>query len=398
MEQPIIQSLLDTDLYKLTMQQIVHHRFPKAQAEFRFKCRTPGARLSEIRDAVREQAQALADVSATPEELAYLEGLGLFSSDYLEFLEDFRLKPRHVEIQASGDDLEIAIRGPWSQTILFEIPLLSIVNETYFRRYDSPEVRAEGRARLAEKIRSIRSESPTLRFSEFGTRRRFSADWQREVVASMAREIPGNMIGTSNVMLAREMGIAPIGTMAHEYLQACQALGPNLRDFQKFALEQWVQEYRGKLGIALTDVVGTDAFLEDFDLYFAKIYDGLRQDSGDPFAWGEKVLARYAQLGVDAAGKTLVFSDGLDIPKSQSLLRAFEGRARVLFGIGTNLTNDLGLDPLNIVIKMTRCDGKPVAKLSDSPGKTMSDDPLFIQSLQAAFPQGESRPQIRRKP
>lgn len=388
MSQPIIQSLLDTDLYKLTMQQIALHRFPKADAEYRFKCRTPGANLARIRDEVLEQVSTLGNVRVRPDEIAFLEATGFFSGDYLEFLEDFRLKPRHVQVERDGADLSIVIRGPWVQTILFEIPLLSIVNETFFRRYQSPEAFANGRARLADKIAAIRAGDSSFRFSEFGTRRRFSGAWQREVVNTLASEIPSHLAGTSNVLLAKELGIPAIGTMAHEYLQASQALGPNLRDFQVFALEQWVQEYRGKLGIALTDVVGTDAFLADFDLYFAKIYDGLRQDSGDPFVWGEKVLRRYAELGVDASAKTLVFSDGLDIPKAQALAKAFSGRAKTMFGIGTNLTNDMGIEALNIVIKMVRCDGKPVAKLSDSPGKTMSDDELFVASLKAAFSQG----------
>lgn len=385
MNSPIIQSILDTDFYKFSMQQVALHRFPKADAEYRFKCRTQGASMASLRDAVREQIAFLSDVSAKEEEIAFLSGTGLFSGDYLDFLSDFRFKPRHVSVEAKGDALDISIRGPWAQTILFEIPLLSIVNELYFRRHDSAAAREEGRSRLAKKIGQIRAGSAGFRFAEFGTRRRFSADWQREAVSTLAREIPESLAGTSNVMLANEMGIPCIGTMAHEYLQAAQALGPNLADFQKFALEQWAQEYRGKLAIALTDVVGTDAFLRDFDLYLAKLYDGLRQDSGNPFEWGEKVLRRYAELGVDASGKTLVFSDGLDVQQAQALHGAFASRAKTLFGIGTNLTNDLGIPALNIVIKMTRCDGKPVAKISDSPGKEMCDDERFVSYLKSTF-------------
>jgi nicotinate phosphoribosyltransferase len=173
--------------------------------------------------------------------------------------------------------------------------------------------------------------------------------------------------------------------MAHEYLQACQALGPNLRQFQKFAFEKWAEEYRGDLGIALSDVVGVDAFLKDFDLYFCKLFDGARHDSGDPFEWGEKIIAHYQRHRVDPRSKTLVFSDGLDFPKAIELYKAFAERSKPVFGIGTNLTNDLGYKPLNVVIKMTRCDDQPVAKISDSPGKAMCKETWFLRSLAHTF-------------
>jgi len=177
----------------------------------------------------------------------------------------------------------------------------------------------------------------------------------------------------------------PIGTMAHEYLQSYQATGVRLRDHQKAALEDWVQEYRGDLGVALTDVVGMDAFLADFDLYFVKLFDGLRHDSGDPYVWGEKALAHYAKLRIDAHTKRLVFSDGLDVPAALALYRHFADRTQLGFGIGTNLSNDMGLTPLHIVMKLTRCNGQPVAKLSDSPGKTMCDDQTFLAYLRQVF-------------
>ena len=197
--------------------------------------------------------------------------------------------------------------------------------------------------------------------------------------------MPQYFKGTSNVLLARDLGLVPIGTMAHEYLQTFQTLGVRLRDFQSAALEDWVQEYRGDLGIALTDVVGMDAFLADFDLYFAKLFDGLRHDSGDPFVWGEKALAHYAKLRIDAHTKRLVFSDGLDFDKSFALYRHFADRTQLGFGIGTNLTNDMGLKPLHIVMKLTHCNGQPVAKLSDSPGKTLCDDETFLAYLRQVF-------------
>jgi nicotinate phosphoribosyltransferase len=181
------------------------------------------------------------------------------------------------------------------------------------------------------------------------------------------------------------LGLTPLGTMAHEYLQACQALGPRLRDSQVFAFESWAREYRGDLGIALSDVYGFNAFLRDFDMYFCKLFDGARHDSGDPFIWGERMIAHYRANRVDPLTKTLIFSDGLTVPKTIDLFRQFNGRCLLAFGIGTNLTNDLGYEPLQIVIKMTRCNGQPVAKLSDTPGKGMCDDEKYLAYLAQVF-------------
>jgi nicotinate phosphoribosyltransferase len=269
--------------------------------------------------------------------------------------------------------------------------VLALVNELYFRRFDAAAAHAEGRRRLALKIDQIHAlaDEPARRHPfelfEFGVRRRFSGAWQREATATLQRELPDVMKGTSNVHLARTLGLTPIGTMAHEYLQTYQALGVRLRDFQKAALEDWVQEYRGDLGIALTDVVGMDAFLADFDLYFAKLFDGLRHDSGDPFVWGEKALAHYAKLKIDPHTRRLVFSDGLTVDKALALYRHFADRVQLGFGIGTQLSNDVGLQPLNIVMKLVRANGQPVAKLSDSPGKTMCEDETFLAYLRQVF-------------
>jgi nicotinate phosphoribosyltransferase len=174
-------------------------------------------------------------------------------------------------------------------------------------------------------------------------------------------------------------------SISHKYLQAFQAFPVRLRDFQKAALEDWVQEYRGDLGTALTDVVGMDAFLADFDLYFAKLFDGLRHDSGDPTEWGEKALAHYAKLRIDARTKRLVFSDALTVPKALALYRHFADRTMTGFGIGTQLTNDTSYKALNIVMKLVRCNGQPVAKLSDTPGKSMCTDETFLAYLRQVF-------------
>jgi nicotinate phosphoribosyltransferase len=205
------------------------------------------------------------------------------------------------------------------------------------------------------------------------------------VVKTLHEAVPDIFRGTSNVYLAKKLGITPIGTMAHEFLQAFQALDVRLRDFQKAALEAWVHEYRGDLGIALTDVVGMDAFLRDFDLYFAKLFDGLRHDSGDPYAWGDKAYRHYKKLKIDSRTKMLTFSDSLTIEKSWGLHEYFKSRFKTSFGIGTNLTNDMGHTPLNIVLKLVECNGQSVAKLSDSPGKTMTDNDTFLAYLRQVF-------------
>lgn len=390
--QAIIQSLLDTDLYKFTMWQALLHRHPQTQAEYTFVCRNqPEYPLSQLLDEVNEQLDHLCALRFRPDELAYLGGLRYIKSDFVDFLRIFHFQREFITASVDGEQLRIRAAGPQVHTMFFEIFVLAIVNELYFRRFDSKKAQEEGRRRLQGKIGMLRQfeKEPPLRnpfeISDFGVRRRYSRDWQREMVATLKEEVPQFFKGTSNVLLARDLGLVPIGTMAHEYLQTFQALGVRLRDFQKAALEDWVQEYRGDLGIALTDVVGMDAFLADFDLYFAKLFDGLRHDSGDPVEWGEKALAHYARLRIDPQNKRLVFSDGLDVPRALQLYRVFGDRVQAGFGIGTNLSNDVGLTPLNIVMKLTGCNGQPVAKLSDSPGKTLCDDQTFLAYLRQVF-------------
>ncbi|MDQ0570998.1 nicotinate phosphoribosyltransferase [Variovorax paradoxus] len=390
--QPIIRSLLDTDLYKFTMWQAMLHSHPQTQAEYTFVCRNqPAYPLAELLSDVNQQLDHLCTLRFAPDELAYLGSLRYIKSDFVDFLRIFSFQREFISAAVEGDALRIRAVGPQVHTMAFEIFVLAMVNELYFRRFDADAALAEGRKRLQAKIdllRNFAKESAArhpFEFFDFGVRRRFSRDWQREVVGTLKREVPMYFKGTSNVLLAKELDLVPIGTMAHEYLQTYQALGVRLRDFQNAALEGWVQEYRGDLGVALTDVVGMDAFLADFDLYFAKLFDGLRHDSGDPVAWGEKALAHYTRLRIDAHTKRLVFSDGLDLQTAIRLYRTFADRTQTGFGIGTNLTNDVGLTPLNIVMKLTGCNGQPVAKLSDSPGKTLCEDQTFLAYLRQVF-------------
>jgi len=395
----IITSLLDTDLYKFTMMQVVLHQFPGAQVEYRFKCRNPGIDLAAHAQEIREEIRALCSLQFQESELAYLRSMRFIKSDFVDFLGLFRLNEKYITVtpQRSGE-LEIVIVGPWLHTILFEIPVLAIVNEVYFRNTQKVPDFVEGRKRLEAKIEQLHGpDLKDLKIADYGTRRRFSRAWHEEVIRVLSAKLgtlqspsrskgsPGQLAGTSNVELAHKLGLIPLGTMAHEYLQASQALGPRLRDSQTFAFESWAREYRGDLGIALSDVYGMSAFLRDFDLYFCKLFDGARHDSGDPFAWGERMLDHYLRNRVDPRTKTLIFSDGLTVPRTIELYQQFRGRCQLAFGIGTNLTNDLGYEPLQIVIKMVRCNGQPVAKLSDTPSKNMCDDEKYLAYLRQVF-------------
>ena len=385
----LIQSLLDTDLYKFSMMQVVLHHFPGAQVEYKFKCRTPGVNLRPHLEEMKAEFANLCALRFREDELAYLRALRFMKSDFVDFLGLFQFNGKYLEAgygEAPGE-IDITIRGPWLHAILYEIPVLAIVSEVYFRRTQPRPNLDEGRRRLGAKIELVRTVEPELEFkiSDFGTRRRFSLAWQEEVLQTLKREVPEYLAGTSNVWFALRNNLTPLGTMAHEYMQACQALGPRLRDSQVFAFDKWAQEYRGDLGIALSDTYGFDAFLRDFDMYFCKLFDGVRHDSGDPFEWGERMIAHYRKNRVDPRTKDLIFSDQLSFPLAIEIARRFHGRARTSFGIGTNLTNDLGYEPINIVLKMTECNGQPVAKVSDAPGKTVSKDAGYLAYLRQVF-------------
>ncbi|CAM4105309.1 nicotinate phosphoribosyltransferase [Psychrobacter arenosus] len=393
---PIITSLLDNDLYKFTMLQAMLHQFPQTHGVYRFRCRNyeeTAYPLANIKDALETQLDSLCELTFTQEELSYLRTLRFMRSDFVDYLELFRLKRRFIKVSIDQKNrLCVDIEGPMIQAMFFEVFVLAIVNELYYWQLQTPAVYEEGERRLQEKVALLHGyadkqprSAPPFIIADFGTRRRFSKSWQAHVVETLHRAAPNIVRGTSNVYLAKTMKMTPIGTMAHEFMQAFQALDVRLRDSQKAALEAWVHEYRGDLGIALTDVVGMDAFLRDFDLYFAKLFDGLRHDSGDPYLWGDKAIAHYQKLKIDPKTKTLTFSDGLNIPKAWQLHQYFKDRIQTSFGIGTNLTNDMGLTQLNIVLKLVECNGQPVAKLSDSPGKTMINNDTYLAYLRQVF-------------
>ena len=390
----IIKSLLDTDAYKFTMGMAVYHTQPDSWVRIKFNCRNKGIKLGFLAEQVKAEVKALCKLKFSDNELVQLqEKMPYLKDDYMEFLRLLQLNYKYITIRNVNGELEVEVYGPWAYVIWFEVPVLAIVNELYFAGFatDKAAVEIEGHKRLMAKLEKLQYVDG-LKYADFGTRRRYSHDWQNIVIRETLkfyRNIQRShefFVGTSNVYFAIKYNLPAIGTMAHEWFQGHQqAKGVSLADFQKVALERWSQEYRGLLGIALSDIIGFDAFLKDFDLHFSKLFDGCRHDSGDPFAWCEKLISHYIQLGIDPRTKTAVFSDGLDVGKMIKLFSAFSGRIKVSFGIGTNLTNDMGLEALQIVMKIIEQNGNPTAKLSDSKGKGMCEQPWFEDLLRKTF-------------
>jgi len=392
---PIIQSLLDTDLYKLTMQQIVYHQFSSANVEYEFRLRNyPKDTLVLFRNDIAKEIDHLCTLSFADYELDYLRKLPYMTKEYIDFLRYFKLKREDIFVYLEDNEFKIFIQGSWLNTILFEVPVLAIVNEIYFKSKFGSVVNFDFtilNKRLWDKVDYIKKYGKSLTFTDFGTRRRFSRLWQDRVVDILSGFLPNNFIGTSNVYFARTRNIDPIGTMAHEYIQAMQGIMHNdresLRYSQHYALFKWLEEYQHtSLCTALSDTLGMDAFLRDFDYDLARRYTGVRQDSGDPYEWCNKLLDHYERLGIDPKNKYAVFSDGLTPEKAIDINIAFSDQINCVFGIGTNLTNDNGVyEPMQIVIKMTKCNERPVAKIPDSPGKQMCNDEKYLAHLSSIF-------------
>ncbi|TKI07508.1 nicotinate phosphoribosyltransferase [Martelella alba] len=386
---PILTSILDTDAYKLHMQQAVYHRYGEVTVAAEFRCRGDDL-LGEYAGEISAQIDMMRRLAVNDQEMDYLARLPFFRRDYLAWLRGFRYDPGQVSVRDHNGKLDIRIVGPWQEVILWEVPLLAVISEVVHRRRSPCSAGNMALAQLRQKLRHFREVSQDVDIShfklmDFGTRRRFSRQVQYDVVAELQRDFP-HLIGTSNYDLARRLSLAPVGTQAHEWFQAHQQISPVLANSQRAALQAWLDEYPDQLGIALTDCITMDAFLRDFGEEFARRYQGLRHDSGDPVEWGEKAIRHYETLGIDPLSKTLVFSDSLDLDKALALYRHFWRRINLVFGIGTRLTCDIpGVNPLNIVIKLVECNGKPVAKLSDSPGKTMCHDKAFVRALREAF-------------
>lgn len=381
----IIESLLDQDLYTFTVGQVALRQFSNVNVEYEFKCRNEAKWTHEIVSEILQEVDNFCQLRFTKEELDYLRTIRFLKKDYLDFLELYQPNRKHISIELN-DTLEIKVSGPWYLTVFFEVPILAIVNEVYFRHQGSVRTSrnwSNGMDNLENK--KIVANIQKFPFADFGTRRRIASHWQETVIQEL-KGLP-NFIGTSNVMFARKYRIKPIGTMSHQLIMVGQGREDvPLRNSQKAMLQAWVDEYRGDLGIALSDTVGIDAFLEDFDLYFAKLYDGLRHDSGDPIEWARKVIAHYEKLGIDPKTKKLVFSDGLDFLTATQIYTSFKDSAQISFGIGTNLTNDFDdVTPLQIVMKLTKVNDRPVAKISDSSGKGMCKDEAFLSYLKKVF-------------
>lgn len=386
---PILTSLLDTDAYKLHMQQAVYHRYRHIHVVAEFRCRGDEL-LGEYASEIREQIQMMSQLALTEDEFAYLSGLPFFTQDYLNWLKAFRYNPEHVTVSDRNGHLHVRIEGPWREVIMWEVPLLAVISEVV-HHHRSPQITAQMAVdQLRKNLASFEEQAADIdlsafRLMDFGTRRRFSGEVQEAIVSTLKNEFP-YLVGTSNYDLAHKLQLTPVGTQAHEWFQAHQQISPVLANSQRAALQAWLDEYPDQLGIALTDCITMDAFLRDFGSNFANAYQGLRHDSGDPFEWGEKAIAHYQALGIDPMTKTLVFSDNLDLDKALHLYRHFHQRVNLVFGIGTRLTCNIpGVKPLNIVIKLVQCNGKPVAKLSDSPGKTICQDKAFVKALRKAF-------------
>ncbi len=382
---PIIVSLLDTDLYKFNMNQVMFHKHTNLNGKYIFKCRNRGVEFTEeMCEEINAQIDHLCTLTFTDEELDYLSTLRFIKKDYIEFLRLWRPLRRYVNCWLDGTELHIEVDGPIFSAMQFEIYLLEIVNEVYFRmKYDYLSLVASAREKLYHKIIGFREELYDFKFAEFGCRRRLSREWQDYVVGELLRT--GYCVGTSNVYLAMKYGCKPIGTYAHEYVQMYQGIpGVTLAYTNKMAMDEWFEEYQGDNGTALTDTLGTDLFLMDFNKLQANCYTGVRHDSGDPIEWGEKMIAHYESLGIDPKTKTLLFSDSLNFDKAQTIYNHFRHRINVSFGIGTYLSNDTNVDPLNIVIKLQYVNDHPVAKLSDDWGKAMCQDSDYLEYLKGA--------------
>ncbi|CAL4326420.1 nicotinate phosphoribosyltransferase [Buchnera aphidicola] len=386
---PIVKTLLDTDAYKLHMQQAIFYNYKNVDVVAEFICRGDNF-LGCYSHVLLEQISMMRSLSLSHEEYIYMNSFPFFKQEYLHWLKKFRYNISQVKINNYQGQLHIRISGLWKEVILWEVPILALISEVFHSNF-SPKISSKNAIEhLDLKLKNFFHytkyiDLSHLKIVDFGTRRRFSYDVQYSIVKRLKEKFPF-LIGSSNYHIARILNLSPVGTQAHEWFQAHQQISSNLKKSQTLALQKWLDQYGSHLSIALTDSITMDAFLRDFNLFFTSSYKGIRHDSGDPVKWGEKALQHYEKLGVDPGTKTLLFSDNLNFKKIISLYKKFSRRINVVFGIGTKLTCDIPyVKPLNIVIKLTECNGKPVAKISDSPGKTFCSDKNFLKILYNVF-------------
>ncbi len=369
----LISSILDNDFYKFTMQNAVIKLFPYAHAKYRFINRGKHSFPPGFATALKEQVEKMAYLRLSKEEYLYLKKQFYFlDPTYLDFLKGFQYDSSEVKISQNGEDLEVHIEGLWYRTILWEVPLMSLISELYYKitkQERCSNVKAE--EIVGKKIEKYKSLG--IRIAEFGTRRRYSYEVQRLVIETLKHFGEESFTGTSNVSLARDFGIKAIGTHAHEWFMFHAArYGYKMANI--VALENWVDVYRGDLGIALSDTYTSKVFFDSFDKKFSKLFDGVRHDSGDPIAFAKATIRHYKSLNINPLTKTIIFSDALNPEKVEKIAKFCAGKIGMSFGIGTNFTNDVGVEPMNIVIKMSETKPEdsgwiPVVKLSDVKGK-----------------------------
>jgi nicotinate phosphoribosyltransferase len=388
--QPIITSLLENDMYKFSMGQAIYHQFSDYKTTWTFKCRNTDVKFTkEMVDEIVEQIKAYCTLSFTEDELAYLENIKWMKGSYIDFLRLWKPRFEDFEISSNADcGLNIETKSTWLNTSMYEIPTLAIVNEVYFRMAFNYDTLIDSfKEKLDIKFNFLQNEGHSIGpFSEFGLHRRLSAEAQELAVKKFSELTTKNstFVGTSNVYLAKKYNLTPVGTMAHEWIM-CVGQGNHKHNpaySNWYAMDAWVKEYGILNGTALTDAITTDCFLRDFKLTYATLFSGVRHDSGDPIEWGEKIIEHYKKLGIDPSTKTLLFSDSLNFEKAEKLYNHFKDNSKVAFGIGTYLSNDTLVSPLNIVMKTTRCNGMDVAKISDTPGKGMCKNPEYVEYLQ----------------
>lgn len=395
----IVKSLLDVDFYKFTMGQVVFLKYPDVPVKYALKNRTKRVQLAEKIDEVELRAELdhVRTLKFSNSELHYLRGTNeyqerMFVEPYLEFLKDLHLPD--YNLQYRNGNLQLEFTGRWSEAIYWETIALAIINELYYRslmknlsRFERDLVFAAGKMRLAKKIKKLRK-CPDVTFCDFGTRRRFSREWQRYVVKTLAEELPRQLLGTSNTEIAMDYDLLPMGTSAHEMDMVMSGVmhgsDEEIRKSHNQTLQDWWDQYGWGLSIALTDTYGSEFFFQDMTKEQAEKWKGLRQDSGDPIKFGERAIKFYKDYGIDPREKLLVFSDGLDIDMIIKIADHFRGRVKNTFGWGTNLTNDVGFDTLSLVIKIVGADGYGAVKLSDNLAKAIGE-PEDIEDFKRIF-------------
>ena len=387
----IINSLLENDMYKFSMGQAIYHQFANYKTTWTFKCRNTNVKFTkEMVEEIKKQIKMYCSLTFKEEELEYLNSIVWIKGNYVDFLRIWN--PRYEDFDISTNDkcgLKIQTKGTWLNTSMYEVPTLAIVNEVYFRmKYNYDNLMKDFKKKLDAKI-NILNDKPIGSFSEFGLRRRLSSEAQELAIKELVKHKynDSNIMGTSNVYLAKKYNLTPVGTMAHEWIM-CVGQGDHKHNpaySNYYALEAWVKEYGVLNGIALTDTITTDCFLRDFRLTNSTLFSGVRHDSGDPFKWAKKMINHYKHYGINPKTKTLLFSDSLNFDEANKIYEKFKNECQVAFGIGTYISNDTSIEPLNIVMKVTACNGMDAAKISDVPGKAVCENKNYLQYLKRSI-------------